>query len=91
MNKYYRVIKENPLWEIDAILKNDGDMYQPIEDIWDKFEEQEEYLSVCIIEDSPDFFERVYRSETEKMVFRTGEEMKKLFKSFIPEKKVDKK
>jgi hypothetical protein len=65
MTKYYRVIKDNPLWET-------------------------EYLSEDIVEESPDFFERVYRSETEKMVFRTGAEMKKLFKSFVSDKETKK-
>jgi len=91
MTKYYRVIKDNPIWEIGAILEqkdfDEHKGYEAIEDIWDKHKNHLEYLTATIVEGSPDFFERVYRSETDKMVFKTTEEMKKLYSRFFPDKK----
>ncbi len=83
--KYYRVTKDNPLWEVGAVLgqgarSNPG--YTGIEDIWDKHENMSEYLSCNIIENSPEFFERVYADNIEKMIFKTKEQLKESFKNF---------
>ena len=88
MSKYYRVKKENFLWEVGAILQknNNGHRsgYSPIEDLWDKTEHNEgEYISAPIIENNPEFFERVYPDELNKLVFRTAQEMKQLFMKFV--------
>lgn len=73
MNKYYRVKKDNFLWEEGAILvsfdkinvavtpENKG--YEPIEDIWNSTPVNgPEYISARIIEhpNNTDYFERVY-------------------------------
>lgn len=63
--KFYRVIKENFLWEVGAILElidSDGG-YRPLDrnDIWDMSEfNGAEYISARIVENSPDYFERIY-------------------------------
>lgn len=87
MTKYYRVIKDTPLWEEGAILELDPSLsnkggYSPLEDIWNKTKDQTEYLSLNLIEQNPDFFERVYKSEIEKLAFITAEEFKKVFNKF---------
>lgn len=89
MTKYYRVIKANPLWEVGAILKYDSAQgnkggYTPIEDIWDVLGEHQsgEYLSKNFIEMEPEFFERVYKSDLDKVVYYTKEEFKKLYEKF---------
>lgn len=61
--KYYKVIKENFLWEAGAILVDgydNGKGYQVIDDIFKKHEAGE-YISTEIIENSPEYFERVYK------------------------------
>ena len=59
--KYYKVIKENFLWEIGAILSNSvSDGYVPIDDIYKKHEGGE-YITSKIVENSPEYFERVYK------------------------------
>ena len=81
--KYYRVTKDNPLWEVGAILKDsEGNGYVGVEDIWDKHKSMSEYLSCNIIENSPEFFERVYTDNLEKMIFKTKEQLKESFKNF---------
>lgn len=79
MTKYYRVLKDTFLWEKGAILSNESDysQYSPIEDIWDKFTEQNECISAPYIEQSPKWFQRVYVSNLEKMIFKTAEQLKK--------------
>lgn len=84
MTKYYRVKQDNFLWEKGAILKQDGSGYTPIEDIWDKTEfNGTEYISTKIIESQPEWFERVYTDNVEKMVFKTKEQLKELFGKLI--------
>lgn len=85
--KYYRVIKDNPLWEVGAVLGQNArgvcsNGYVGIEDIWDKHKNMSEYLSFNIIENSPEFFERVYADNLEKMIFKTKEQLKESFKNF---------
>lgn len=87
MEKYYRVIKENFLWEVGAILKrgNQGSHggYNVLEDIWLKYPERaEEYISAPIVENSPEYFERVYKSNAEKFLFITADELKKFYTKY---------
>lgn len=84
MKKYYRVKKDNFLWKEGAILKLDVDLsnsntdgtdggYRAIDDVWDNVELNGEYISKDIIEDNTDYFERVYKSKLEDMLFDTKE------------------
>lgn len=82
MSKFYKVIKTSFLWEKDAILKytnsgSDGG-YEPISDIWDTTEHNGgEYISSRIIENNPDWFQRVYSIDLlTKTVYKTKEEAK---------------
>lgn len=84
--KYYRVLKDTPLWKKGAILENtysSGKGYHPTEDIWwnDAFEGEEngEYLSAKFIEKQPEWFERVYKSTVDKMLFLTKQELTDLY------------
>ena len=86
MTKYFRVIKDNPLWEVGAIISNQRNQnwYYPINNVWLKVEkDDDEFLSAPIIETQPDFFERVYKSEWEKMVFLTKDAMIKTYEKFV--------
>lgn len=84
MTKYYKVIKENPLWEVGAIISNEKDSteYIGVNDIWDKFEDMAEYLSPVIVEKSPEFFQRVYKSGIDKIVYLTKEKLKEAYEKF---------
>lgn len=62
---YYRAIKDSFLWKKGAILELDEDKgseggYYAIEDVWDVVENGDEYISAFIIENNPDWFERIY-------------------------------
>lgn len=86
--KYYRVIKDTFMWETGAILKLDPCLgnnggYVGIEDIWNKHNDMKEYISAHIVEQSPEWFERVYTDNVEKMVYKTKEQLKEAFNSFI--------
>lgn len=84
--KYYRVKKDNFLWSEGAILKQDLERgkesekygYAPINDIWDTTENNgTEYITGRIIENNPEWFERVYEVNLlTKTVYRTKEEAK---------------
>lgn len=83
MSKYYRVLKDTFLWKEGAILENNvnnGNGYTPIEDIWDAegltFQKKTtnstgEYISAVVIENSPEWFERVYKSKFDKFINKT--------------------
>lgn len=64
MARYYRVLKDTPLWVKGAIIsnKNNSHEYLVMDEVWEKVELKEEYLTAHIIEDKDngDFFERVY-------------------------------
>lgn len=68
MGKFYRVIKDHPLWEIGAILEGkkqttgDGLNYSPISGIWQKIEKCSEnwWEGDELVENQPEWFERVY-------------------------------
>jgi len=65
--KYYRVIKENFLWDINAILEEKKSLgshggYKPVDEVFIKHEEQnDEYISSLIVENDSEYFERVYK------------------------------
>lgn len=81
MTKYYRVIKENFLWEVGAIISNkNGDGFFPVEDIWNKTKEQDEWISETIVEGQPEYFQRVCPGIKDK-VFYTVEQFKKIYNS----------
>ena len=60
--KYYKVLKDNFLWINGAILKENDNKsgYIPIEDIYYKLDDIKEYISKKIIEETPEYFQRVY-------------------------------
>lgn len=67
MTKYYRVIKDTPMWDKGAILEYDENLgrtggYRTKTDLFDRVEAMNEYLSTHFIEDevNKEFFERVY-------------------------------
>lgn len=82
-NKFYRVIKENPLWQVGAILENKENGYFPLDgsDIWDMTDVNGcEYLSARIVEISPDYFQRVYPINLiSKTVYKLKEDAKAYF------------
>lgn len=85
---YYRAIKDSFLWREGAILMlcgNEGTEggYRPIEDIWDSTEYNGgEYISSRIIENQPEWFERVYPLKNDgKIMFATKEEAKEAYKN----------
>lgn len=87
MSKYYRVIKDNPLWKKGAILKLESKGYAPIEDIWDRLGKYQgdEYLSQQFIEspENAEFFERVYEDTLVGKVFKTKDQIVEAYsKSF---------
>lgn len=74
--KYYKVIKDNFLWEDGAILTetSDNEGYRPISDIYKKSEfDNNEYTSSGIVENSPEYFARVYKVD---LISRTLYEVK---------------
>lgn len=81
MTKYYRVTQDNFLWEKGAILKHSAENdivssrggYSPENDIWDITEHNgTEYISAPIIENNPDWFERVYEVKgVSKVLYKT--------------------
>jgi len=79
MVKYYRVIKENFLWEVGAIISDkDRDGFFPIEDIWNKTKKQNDWISEIIIEGQPEYFQKVYPGIKDK-IFHTAEQLKKIY------------
>jgi len=75
------------MWEVGAILGSGArshyeNQYVGIEDIWDKHPNMNEYISASIVENSPEFFERVYPDNFDKMVYKTKEQLKETFNSF---------
>lgn len=62
MAKFYRVTQDTFLWEKGAILTDEKNSsgYSPINDLWNKLEKQDEYISTQLVEKNPDWFERVY-------------------------------
>lgn len=75
--KYYKVIKDHPLWIKDAIISNNKENnvnYFAIDEIFCKdipnLQNVENwYESKNLVENSPDFFERVYQVNNFKNIF----------------------
>lgn len=83
MPKYYRVLKETPIWKTGAILTDeDKGEYVAIQDFWNVCKHQE-YLSAPIVEapENAEFFERVYKDSVSGMIFRTADQMKALYET----------
>ncbi len=80
--KFYRVVKENFLWEEGAILRltePNGDGYTPIDDLFKKHE-GDEYITAEIVEKSPEYFERVYKVDlATRVIYETKDKAKELF------------
>lgn len=83
MAKFYRVIKENPLWHVGAILKVNNGECHPVDgtDVWDMTEVNGgEYLSERIVEASPNYFQRVYQVNLlSKIVYKLKEEARSFY------------
>ncbi len=88
-DKLYRVNRATPAWEEGAIIKkNDNGDYQAINDIWNvsgndefnKFMEKGTYHEVAeIVENSPEWFERVYKvSSLKGMLYVVKGKMKEI-------------
>lgn len=71
--KYFRVIKEHPLWEVGAIISNEKKptSYSPVVSVWNKFDDMETWTEgATLVEQQDEWFERVYPlGKLEKMVF----------------------
>lgn len=85
MTKYYKVIKENFLRDVWAILKEENDYYKPIDDLFIKNDrnagdwEWYEVITNYIIENQPEYFERVYAVNLiTKTVYKVKQEAKEL-------------
>lgn len=63
MSKYYRVLKETPIWEEGCILSNDSGHYKPISDLWVKDikgVDEAWWEGAAAVENQPTWFQRVY-------------------------------
>lgn len=77
MTKYYRVVKDHPLWDEGAILSNvdSSSYYAPISDVWTKDLGGNEDFSTYregekLVMNQPEWFQQVYPiGKLEKMVF----------------------
>lgn len=81
MEKFYKVIKENFLWEVGAVLKQNSNSngYVPVDDIYKNHEDSNEYISAKIIEASPEYFQRVYKVNlVTQVVYEVKEKAKEL-------------
>lgn len=82
--KFYKVVKENFLWHVGAILelneRQNG--YVPYEGstVWDVSGlNEDEYISCRVVESSPEYFEQVYPVNLIKnIVFKGKEEARRL-------------
>lgn len=61
-DKYYRVIKDTPQWEVGAILKNNSaGGYVSIDELFNKdYLFSDYYEAKSVIEGAVDYFQRVY-------------------------------
>lgn len=80
--KYYRAKKDSFLWEEGAILACEDNRCKPVTDIWNVTEYNgNEYVSSPIIENNPEWFERVYEvSLVGTVVYEAREKAKELLK-----------
>ena len=87
MNKFYKVIKDNFLWEEGAILKQtqNGTGYEPVDDLYKKHEGNE-YITSVIVENSPETFVRVYPVNlVTRTVYKLKEEAKAIMSKSMTE------
>lgn len=80
--RFYKVIKETPAWDVGAIIKHDGsDGYVALNDLFNKEHTGRGYFeSGTIIENSPEWFERVYPvSLVTKTVYKAKAEAREMF------------
>lgn len=81
--KYYKVKEDTFMWEKGAIISDEGcsGQYRSINPIWDKLEDQKEWIGDSVIEDKVNakYFERVYPVNLiTKTVYKLKEEAKQL-------------
>lgn len=84
MTTYFRVKKDTFLWEEGAILFDKGNGHVvPIEDIWNKTENQTEYITRRIVEDpnNADYFEKVYKDSITGNLYKTKDQLVSMFKA----------
>jgi hypothetical protein len=83
MEKFYKVIKENFLWEVGAILKpaSNGRGYDAQDELYAKDEAaSNEYVSTAVVEGQPEYFQRVYKVN---LVTQTVYEVKERAKELL--------
>lgn len=70
---YFKVIKDTPMWPVGTVLSTEGseknDRLKPVHDLFNKTTCDKQRVSVEFVTESPEFFERVYKSPTKKMLF----------------------
>lgn len=72
VTKYYRVVKDHPLWEVGAVIsnENDEDSFSSINELYDKFDDMDSWTEGAKLVEQSDWFERVYPiGKLEKMIF----------------------
>ena len=88
MTKYYRVKKDTYLWIEGAIISNkkDRDRYKARNDMFNVETDIKELrdciencsVPACVVENSPEWFERVYKyKEWDRTIYLNREKMKK--------------
>ena len=84
MTTYFRVKKDTFLWAEGAILSDKGNReVLPIEDIWNKTQNQGEYITRRIIEDpnNADYFEKVYKDSITGNLYKTKDQLVDMYKA----------
>lgn len=86
MARFYRVLKETPLWEEGAIISNDSDSggYRPVDELFVKEIDGVNlrwYEGAAAVEKQPEWFERVYKvSVLKKVQYLAKDAAKKVMK-----------
>ncbi len=80
-NKFYKVLKDLPAWEAGAIIRLNSDGYTSVNELFNKEHTGGEYYETSrIVENSPEWFERVYPvSLLTKVVYKAKAEARELF------------
>lgn len=77
--KYYRVLQDTFLWDKGAVLSSEGNGYRAVDEIFTKEFTGTEYISDKIIENNPEWFQKVYPVNLlSKTVYKVREEAKAL-------------
>lgn len=91
--KYYRIIKDHPVWEVGAILTNKESRseYRPISNLWNKDLKNREnadfYESASLVEHQPEWFQQAYEISTlGKLTYGTKEAAKAAAAAMFKEK-----